>query len=395
MSSNIPISVGLPLLKTSMNPSQTTNKKTGKRSKTGNTRLVCRENIEREGRDPDIDHEKSHLNQFLTDITSTDEYLKEIERTKKEINNNLKEAGKKQLRKDTVDNISLIIKPNYEAINQLNKENQEKFFKDSKKVIEKIWDINVKIAVIHNDELSSHMHMNFMPLVENDLGFKTFNAKQFMSLKNITKLNKNYSKEMQKLGWNVRDMNIYEEMTQEQKQEHKEQKMKYGRSSLEYKADLKKELEQEISQKNEELKNIKENIKKTTKDFEVQEGERIDSQIQTFKNDKILKEQKKLIEENNKKIEEQKKTDIFKQQQETIQKLENENKKLKWYEKIYKKIVKRIADLFINSSFTEEKEMLNKVVSVGGNDEEQLLNDTNEEINNVVEESEVIESEEK
>lgn len=196
---DIEISVGLPFLKCSSNPSQTVNKKTGKKSKTATTRLVLEENIERKGRDPDIDYSKSKYNVSLGEINTVDKYLELIEKTKKEINQQLKEHGKRQLRQDCVDNVSLVIKPNIEAFQQFSREQQINFFQDSKKTIEKILQTKFYVFEIHFDEGNGHGHGNFMPLVENDLGFKTFNAKQFLSLKNITKLNREYSQEIQKL----------------------------------------------------------------------------------------------------------------------------------------------------------------------------------------------------
>lgn len=199
MENNTPISVGLPFLKCSSNPSQYVNKKTGKKSKTATTRLILEENIDRKGQDPDIDPERSHLNVSLGDIDNVDDYLELIEKTKKEINQKLKENGKRQLRNDCVDNVSLVVKPNIETFAQLEREQQIKFFRDSKKTIEKIWQIKFIVFEVHFDEENTHGHGNLMPLMENEQGIKTFNAKKLLSLKNITKLNREYSKEMQKL----------------------------------------------------------------------------------------------------------------------------------------------------------------------------------------------------
>lgn len=408
METNTAISVGLPFIKTSMNPSQTINKKTGKKSKTGNTRLICKENLEREGKDPDIDLNKSHLNQFLTNITSTDDYMEEIERTKKQINDDLKANGKKQLRKDTVDNISLIIKPNIEAIQQLNQKEQEKFFKDSKKAIEKIWNIDIKIAVVHYDELSPHMHINFMPLLENDLGIKTFNAKQFLSLKNITKLNKNFSKEMQRCGWNVKDMNLYEEMTEEAKEEYRKNKKEHGKSSLQYKSDLKKELEKEIKNNEEIIEFQNEKIVEKNKKLEIKlEDELLNDPTKKAKilekiTDKKIEQIKNIdnttlnleILENNKQLQQQlqlekdKNKKILHDNYEVgryYDKLEEENKKLKKINTILNKIIS-FAFPFLPKMIKEKMEKWVEIDDILPTEEE-IDNDINN-LNSTTEETE-------
>lgn len=301
----IEISVGLPFLKCSSNPSQTVNKKTGKKSKTATTRLVLEENIERKGRDPDIDHSKSKYNVSLGEINTVDEYLKLIEKTKMEVNNKLKEYGKRQLRKDCVDNISIVFKPNIEAFEQFTREEQIRFFKDSKEVTESILNMIFPVFEVHFDEGNTHVHGNGMPLVKDDLGFETFNAKQLLSLKNITKLNREYSQKMREKGWNVKDMNLYEDMTDEEKEEYRKKKKEHGKSSLKYKADKTKELEEKASK-------LEEDIKDKTK---VKNKLEEDSQT-------ILEEHSKIIDEIFKKSKESQELD------EEIQQKENRSKKL-------------------------------------------------------------------
>lgn len=323
MSNNVEISVGLPFLKCSSNPSQTMYKKTNKKSKTGSTKLILKENIERIGKDPDIDSSKSYLNVFLEDITHTDDYLEEIELTKHKINKELENKNLKKLRKDTVDNVSLVVKPSFAAMAELNYDNQLKFLKDSKKSIEKIFkqinkNFKFSVAIAHFDEVSPHLHLNFMPLLyDEEKGIETFNAKKFLSLKNITLLNKNYSKQMQQLGWNVRDFNIYEEMTKEEKEEYKKQKKLHGRTSLEFKADKLAELEEELQQKTklkEELKeklstDVKEELepiiaKELRANSEIQEKAKkevldtlINNMSEEEKNNRIIAEQNRRIDE--------------------------------------------------------------------------------------------------
>lgn len=270
------ISVGLPFLKCSSNPSQTINAKSNKKSKTAVTKKVSLEAFERFGNDPDINKTESNKNIYLTNIKSTEDYLNLVEKTKEKIDKQLVANNKKKLRKDTVDTIALVVKPSYESMNQLTYDEQVKFLKDSKIVIENIFcqyiNPNFKFdgAIIHFDEINPHLHCLGMPtIIDESTGIETFNAKKFLSLKNITHLNKNYSSKMNELGWNVKDFKLYEDMTLDEKEERKKNKKNYGRDSLQFKKEEKQKLEKQINNldtlKKEAIKNLTKNphIKET------------------------------------------------------------------------------------------------------------------------------------
>lgn len=267
------IYVGLPFLKCSSNPSQTINAKTNKKSKTAVTKKIALEAFERFGNDPDINKDESNKNIYLTNIESTEEYLELIEKTKEKINEQLVNKNKKKLRKDTVDTITLVVKPSYDSMKQLTYEEQVKFLKDSKVLIEDIFcqyiNQNFKFdgAIIHFDEINPHLHCLGMPtIIDETTGIETFNAKKFLSLKNITHLNRNYSTKMKELGWNVKDFELYEDMTPEEKEE-------------------KQKLEEEINN----LDNLKtEVVEKLTKDQDVQELA-INKIKQELKHDETIK----------------------------------------------------------------------------------------------------------
>lgn len=292
------IYVGLPFLKCSSNPSQTINAKTNKKSKTAVTKKIALEAFERFGNDPDINKDESNKNIYLTNIESTEEYLELIEKTKEKINEQLVSKNKKKLRKDTVDTIALVVKPSYDSMKQLTYDEQVKFLKDSKIVIEDIFcqyiNPNFKFdgAIIHFDEINPHLHCLGMPtIIDETTGIETFNAKKFLSLKNITHLNRNYSAKMQELGWNVKNFELYEDMTPEEKEEHKKSKKNYGRDSLQFKKEEKQKLEQQISN----LDNLKkEVVEKLTKDKNVKEIA-INEVKQELKQDKTI--QNKVVNE--------------------------------------------------------------------------------------------------
>ncbi len=275
MSSKNEIYVGLPFLKCSSNPSQTINAKTNKKSKTAVTKKIALEAFERFGNDPDINKNESNKNIYLTNIKSTDDYLELVEKTKEKINQQLVTNNKKKLRKDTVDTIALVVKPSYDSMKQLTYDEQVNFLKDSKTVIEDIFckyiNPNFKFdgAIIHFDEINPHLHCLGMPtIIDEATGIETFNAKKFLSLKNITHLNRNYSAKMKELGWNVKDFELYEDMTLEEKEEHKKNKKSYGKDSLQFKKEEKQKLEEQINN----LDNLKkEVVEKLIKDQDVKE----------------------------------------------------------------------------------------------------------------------------
>lgn len=294
MRNDIEISVGLPFLKCSRNPSQTINVKSQKKSKTAPTQKISREAFERIGIDPDINKEESYKNMYLTDITNTEEYLEAVEQQIQVVDKQLKEHNKKKTRKDTVDTLALVVKPATECMIHLDEQEQIQFLKDSKKVIENIFKENVNpnfeftAAVMHFDEITPHLHCLGMPLVVDEkTGIEIFNAKKFLSLPHITALNRNYSTKMKELGWNVKDFELYEDMTPEEREEHKEKRKNYGRDSLRYKQEEKQKLEEQLNN----LTALKtETIEKLSKDETVKE-QAINKLEQQLKDDGTIKEE--------------------------------------------------------------------------------------------------------
>ena len=203
----------------------------------------------------------------------------------------MKAHNKKKTRKDTVDTLALVVKPAIECMVQLTEQEQIQFLKDSKKVIEDIFrqyinpDFKFEAAVMHFDELSPHLHCLGLPLVVDEkTGIEIFNAKKFLSLSHVTALNRNYSLKMKELGWNVKDFELYEDMTEEE--EHKKNKKNHGRDSLRYKKEEKAKLEQQLSNLS-DLKN--EAVENLTKDDDVKELA-MNKLEQQLKNDGTIKE---------------------------------------------------------------------------------------------------------
>ena len=90
-----------------------------------------------------------------------------------------------------------------------------------------------------------------MPISRDEDGCPTLNAKRDFNLKFFTFMNKEYPSRMREKGYPVLDCQIYEEMSEEQREEHDERKKDYGLEGYEYKR--KKAEEQEARIKSNEL----------------------------------------------------------------------------------------------------------------------------------------------
>ena len=241
--------VGLPCLKLSINPSN--QRHHGKAAKTCSVKDAWDEmNDKRKGRDKTIDHDLTKDNIWLcgnTDMDMEQVIQSEIDR----INAERAEHGKRKMRIDAVSAIEMIQKPPMELMATLSREEQIELLKISDEVVESIlhdWAPEWKTlaTVIHYDEFggrSGHPHKIFMPIARDDGGCPVLNAKRDFNLKFFTYMNREYPKRMRDRGYPVLDCNIYEDMTEEEREDHKENKKEYGLEGYEYK--LKKDAEQE------------------------------------------------------------------------------------------------------------------------------------------------------
>ncbi|MCR5118200.1 MAG: plasmid recombination protein [Lachnospiraceae bacterium] len=275
--------VGLPCMKLSLNPSS--QKHNGKAAKTCSVRCAWNEmNDERRGKDKTIDHELTKENVWISGNTNMD-MEKVIQTEIDRINNERVALGKRKLRTDAVSAIELIQKPPMEVMESLTREEQTKLLRDSDKVVESImhdWcpEWKTLATVIHYDEFggrAGHPHKIFMPLSRDEDGCPVLNAKRDLSLKFFTFMNIEYPARMREMGYPVLDCEIYEDMTQEEREAHKEKKKDYGLEGYEYK--LKKTAEQEAQIKaNEQL------IDGQTEILSIQDG-------LIAENDKVIAEQ--------------------------------------------------------------------------------------------------------
>lgn len=250
--------VGLPCLKLSLNPSN--QRHHGKAARTCSVSDAWREmNDERRGRDDTIDHSLTKDNIWLCGNTNMDMeqvIQAEIDR----INAVRAEHGKRKMRIDAVSAIEMIQKPPMEVLETLTREEQIKLLKTSDEVIESIlhdWCPTWRTAatVIHFDEFggrAGHPHKIFLTISSDKDGCPVMNAKRDFNLKFFTFMNREYPARMRERGYPVLDCDIYEDMTEEEREAHKEKKKDYGLEGYEYKQ--KKTAEQEAQIKaNEQL----------------------------------------------------------------------------------------------------------------------------------------------
>lgn len=301
--------VGIPVMKCSLNPSQTVNAKTGKKSKTCSIDLAWKEmNNERIGRDLDIDETLTHNNVWMEGSTE-DNVAKIVQNKIDEINQIRKENGKRSLRKDAVSVIEIIEKPNIEYMSNLLYDEKVSFLNTSHGVIKELlgeWNPNWTIleSVQHHDEfggLSAHNHSLVMLTTVDDNDLPGMNAFKEVNLKFYSFINKNYPKMMRERGYEVEDVRTYDMLTDEERMERKLNPQQHGVDSYTYKKRKKEEMEQELEKlkiRNEQMSSQLENtILEITKAPDLVSYKDIQDENQTLK--KELSTKDKIIQKLN------------------------------------------------------------------------------------------------
>lgn len=294
--------VGIPVMKCSLNPSNTVNKKTGKKSKTCPVDLAWQEmNDERIGRDMDINHDMTSLNVWM-EGNSSDDVAQIVQSKIDEINQIKRENGKRALRKDAVSVVEIIEKPNIEYMSELNYEEKVKFLNASHEIFKQLireWNPNWTIleSVQHHDEfggLSAHNHNLIMLTTKDDKGLSTMNAFKEVNLKFYSYINKNYPKMMRERGYEVEDVRTYDMLTDEEKMERKLNPQQHGVDSYTYKKRKKEEMEQQLEQlkiKSEEMNlELKNTILEITKAPDLPSYNDIQNENQTLKKELSVKD---------------------------------------------------------------------------------------------------------
>ena len=294
--------VGIPVMKCSLNPSNTINKKTGKKSQTCPVDLAWQEmNDERIGRDMDINPDMTYRNVWM-EGNSGDDVVQIVQAKIDEINRIKRENGKRVLRKDAVSVIEVIEKPNIEYMSELSYEEKVKFLKDSHETFKQLiheWNLNWTLleSVQHHDEfggLSAHNHNLILLTTVDDKGLPTMNAFKEVNLKFYSYINKNYPKMMRERGYEVEDVRTYDMLTDEEKMERKLNPQQHGVDSYTYKKRKKEEMEQQLEQlkiKSEEMNlELKNTILEITKAPDLPSYNDIQNENQTLKKELSVKD---------------------------------------------------------------------------------------------------------
>jgi len=108
---------------------------------------------------PDIDHNRSHLNYALVEMPDKNFNTLADERIKKAY------TGTKAIRKDAVRVVTSIFTSDYAFFENKPIEEQRKFFEDCLKWTQKRFGAqNIISAIVHMDEETPHLHIEFVPL---------------------------------------------------------------------------------------------------------------------------------------------------------------------------------------------------------------------------------------
>ena len=285
--------VGLPCMKLSLNPSN--QKHHGKAARTCSVSDAWREmNDERRGRDKTIDHSLTINNVWIEGSTDMD-MEKVIQAEIDRINEERESFGKRKLRKDAVSAIELIQKPPMEVMETLTREEQTKLLRVSDEVVESImhdWcpEWKTLATVIHYDEFegkAGHPHKIFIPLARDDDGCPVLNAKRDFNLKFFTFMNSEYPVRMRERGYPVLDCEIYEDMTEEEREAHKEKKKDYGLEGYEYKQKKSAEQEAKIEENDQVIAAQKDQIRKGEETLKRQKEENKDLNIRILSKQEV------------------------------------------------------------------------------------------------------------
>lgn len=149
---------------------------------------------ERESRtNEDIDQEKTHENYDLQNDVNINynERVKEIIESQK--------TGTRKTRKDAVLVNELLITSDRNFFDNLNKDEQKRFFEESYKLFsERYGKQNIAYATVHNDEKTPHMHLGVVPMRDGKLqGKNVFNRQELLWLQD------KFPEHMQKQGFEL------------------------------------------------------------------------------------------------------------------------------------------------------------------------------------------------
>lgn len=151
-----------------------------------------RENENYSNKEIKIEESKNNLNLLRDEKIN---YLKEIDRIIKE-----NKTSERAIRKDAVLCVSSIISSDREFFNNLTEHQTNEFFRSALEFYkEKFGEENIVSAIIHKDETTPHMHINFVPITKDG----RLSAKSIINRNSLRKIQKELPKYLQEKGFNI------------------------------------------------------------------------------------------------------------------------------------------------------------------------------------------------
>ena len=212
--------------------------------KCGDLKKVSAEALsERQGLDRDIDQSRASLNLY-EGYASSAELMAYSKAHIAELNEKAAAEGKRKIRSDAVVMVATVLKPPAHFMNGLLREEQIRLLKDGVEGFANIvGEANVKSAAYHFDEQGSHVHVFWEPMTADG----RLSAKEAVSLKTFSRINKELPQFMRARGWDIEDCKSYDEAEErakrktlgeaEYRKQTAEKRAKNGRSSYKYKAE--------------------------------------------------------------------------------------------------------------------------------------------------------------
>lgn len=263
--------IGIPSAKLSFHPSSN-----GKNTTLQLRGVLMEAGKERIGRDEDIDPERAHLNEYISQygFTSGAEVYDYCKKRSEEVSAQRIAAGQKKLRKDYVPMCATIFKPHSKFMRTLTEEQQRKFLHD---VVDRFGEMvgkdKIVMAAIHFDEQVPHVHIFWEPVEKEEGKPDRFCAKELHNAKFLGRLNREVVPALREKGWNLADSFDWMTATKEQQEERKrlieEGKIVSGLSSAEYKARMEEQtrtLEQRISELLPKLEELEQTVAELTEE---------------------------------------------------------------------------------------------------------------------------------
>lgn len=212
--------------------------------KCGDLKKVSAEALsERQGLDRDIDQSRASLNLY-EGYASSAELMAYSKAHIAELNEKAAAEGKRKIRSDAVVMVATVLKPPAHFMNGLSREDQIRLLKDGVEGFANIvGEANVKSAAYHFDEQGSHVHVFWEPMTADG----RLSAKEAVSLKTFSRINKELPQFMRARGWDIEDCKVYDEAEErakrktlgeaEYRKQTAEKRTRNGRSSYKYKAE--------------------------------------------------------------------------------------------------------------------------------------------------------------